>query len=87
MIYYLAIKDLHVTCVILSGIGFFVRGLWRLRASPMLQRRWVRVFPHLVDTVLLGSAITMAVPSHLRPRSSTFRRASSGAWKDWLEFP
>ena len=75
MIYYLALKDLHVTCVILSGIGFFVRGLWKLSASPMLQRRWVRVFPHLVDTVLLGSAITMAVLSHQYPLAQNWLTA------------
>jgi len=29
--------------------------------SPMLARRWVRVAPHVVDTVLLASAIALAV--------------------------
>lgn len=27
----------------------------------MLERRWVRVLPHVVDTVLLASAIALAV--------------------------
>lgn len=29
--------------------------------SPMLARRWVRVAPHVVDTLLLASAIALAV--------------------------
>ena len=29
--------------------------------SPMLAHRWVRVAPHVVDTVLLASAIALAV--------------------------
>ena len=64
---YLLLKDLHVGCVIVSGIGFLVRGMWRLFNSPMLDRRWVRVFPHVIDTMLLGSAISMAVLSAQYP--------------------
>lgn len=32
-----------------------------LRASPLLQRRWVRTLPHVVDTLLLASALIMAL--------------------------
>ena len=56
---YLAIKHLHITCAILSGSFFLLRGLWMLADSPLLQRRWVRVVPHVVDTLLLGSALVM----------------------------
>ena len=38
-----------------------MRGLWMLSDSPRLNLRWVRVVPHLVDTLLLGSAIALAV--------------------------
>ncbi|MBL8415762.1 MAG: SirB2 family protein [Propionivibrio sp.] len=64
---YLALKNLHVLCVVLSGSGFFVRGLWMLADSPRLNLRWVRVVPHFVDTLLLGSAIAMAVISDQYP--------------------
>jgi len=57
---YLALRHLHVTCVVLSGAGFLLRGAWMLSASPMLGRRWVRVVPHLVDTALLASAVALA---------------------------
>ena len=60
---YLVLKYLHVSCVVLSGLGFFLRGLWMLSESALLKQRWVRVVPHIVDTVLLGSAITMLVIS------------------------
>lgn len=56
---YFALKHLHVTFVVLSGLGFCLRGFWMLSGSPMLQARWVRVVPHVVDTVLLGSALAM----------------------------
>jgi uncharacterized membrane protein SirB2 len=57
---YLALKHLHVTCVVLSGLGFCLRGWWMLRESPLRQHRLTRVLPHVVDTLLLGSALTMA---------------------------
>lgn len=57
---YLAIKHLHVTCVILSGLGFTLRGFWMLRAPARLHLAWVRIAPHIVDSTLLGSAIVLA---------------------------
>ena len=64
---YLALKHLHVTAVLLSGTGFFLRGLLMLGDSPLLASRWLKVVPHVVDTVLLGSAIAMAVMSAQYP--------------------
>lgn len=64
---YLALRDLHITCVILSGIGFFLRGVWRLVDSPWYRSRWAKTLPHVVDTVLLSSAIGLAVLSHQYP--------------------
>lgn len=57
---YLWIKYLHVACVILSLSGFAARGALMLAQSPYLNVRWVRVAPHLVDTVLLASAAWLA---------------------------
>lgn len=64
---YLAIKHIHMTCAALSGILFFTRGIWMLRDSEMLQRRWVNASAHAIDTILLLSAITMAVWSAQYP--------------------
>jgi uncharacterized membrane protein SirB2 len=64
---YLFIKHLHMTCAAVSGVFFVIRGLWMLQSAPMLQRRWVRVVPHVVDTVLLGSALTLVVLSGQYP--------------------
>ena len=54
---YLIAKNLHVGCVILSLGGFAARGMLMLGASPLLERRFVRIAPHVVDTVLLASAL------------------------------
>ena len=56
---YLLVKHLHITCAVLSGSFFLLRGVWMLLESDALQRRWVKVVPHVVDTVLLTSALVM----------------------------
>ena len=57
---YLALKSIHVASVVASFSLFFVRGVWMLRDSPLLRARWVRIAPHIIDTVLLASAIALA---------------------------
>jgi uncharacterized membrane protein SirB2 len=32
-----------------------------IHSSAQLQQRWVKIMPHVIDTVLLTSAITLAV--------------------------
>lgn len=61
------LKLVHVGCVLGSYTLFLVRGVWRLRDAPQLQRRWVRVLPHLVDTLLLASALALAWTLGLSP--------------------
>jgi uncharacterized membrane protein SirB2 len=58
------LKYLHVTCVALSYALFFLRGVWMLRGSPA---RWAKVVPHLVDSVLLVSAVALAVQLGISP--------------------
>ena len=64
---YLALKHLHMSFAILSGSFFLIRGLWMLSGSARLQQRWVKIAPHIVDTLLLASAIGLAVWSRQYP--------------------
>lgn len=57
---YLLIKQVHVAAVVLSGTGFLLRAGLMLAQSPALYWRWVRRVPHVVDTVLLLSALALA---------------------------
>lgn len=57
---YLALKYFHITCVVLSGAGFALRGWWSITGSPLLRARLTRRLPHIVDSCLLGSALTLA---------------------------
>lgn len=76
---YLLLKHLHMSCAALSGALFLLRGFWMLRDSPRLQQRWVRTLPHLVDTVLLASAVTLAVWSAQYPLAQPWLTAKVGA--------
>ena len=57
---YLVLKHLHQTMVAASFALFVLRGVWMLRDSAKLNLRWVKVLPHVVDTLLLASAIGLA---------------------------
>lgn len=57
---YVAVKHVHVVAVAISFALFFTRGVWMMRESPLLNRRWVRILPHVNDTVLLLAGLTAA---------------------------
>lgn len=64
---YLAVKHVHMACVGLS-IGLFVlRGTLTLVQKPWRQTRLLRSAPHVVDTLLLSSAIWLAWSSAQYP--------------------
>lgn len=64
---YLIFKYIHVSSVIITFLLFVGRGFWMLFSPQQLQQRWVRIFPHVVDTVLLTSAIGLAIILHQYP--------------------
>ncbi len=55
------LKHLHITFALLSFAGFFIRGVWMLQGSGLLRRKWARILPHINDTLLLVSAVALAV--------------------------
>ncbi|WP_421705873.1 SirB2 family protein [Alloalcanivorax xenomutans] len=61
MLDYLLIKQLHMTLAALSLGLFVLRTGWSVAGSPMLRRRWVRVTPHIVDTLLLTFGVTLMI--------------------------
>jgi len=62
---YFFVRNLHIACVVLSLAGFALRGAaqfagWRLP-------RALRPLPHIVDSVLLASALMLAAMSRQWP--------------------
>jgi uncharacterized membrane protein SirB2 len=58
---YVAVKHVHIGAAATSLALFAVRGAWMLWSPARLERTWVRIVPHVVDTVLLASALWLAV--------------------------
>ena len=54
------LKDVHLTTVAITYGLFVLRGVWMIRESPRLRDRWVRIVPHVNDTLLLASALVLA---------------------------
>lgn len=63
----LLLKSVHISSVAGSYILFFLRGIWKLNGSSIIRQRWVKIVPHVVDTLLIVSAIALAISIHQYP--------------------
>lgn len=54
---YMMAKHLHLTAVGLSILFFVFRFIWSQFDATALSKKWVKILPHIIDTVLLASAI------------------------------
>ncbi|MBY6017520.1 SirB2 family protein [Ferrimonas balearica] len=58
---YPGLKHLHMT-LIAASVGFFiVRFAWLMVGSDLLNRKWARISPHVLDTFLLLSGALLCV--------------------------
>ena len=64
---YLWVKWVHQGTAFISICGFICRYLWMLQGSHKLRLPWVRRAPHVVDTLLLTSALYLAATSGQYP--------------------
>lgn len=61
------ILKIHVITVVLSIAGFIFRGVLMLGNSPMLKKKWLKIAPHVNDTILLVSAILLVTQTGMYP--------------------
>ncbi len=59
--HYLILKHLHITAAYASLAFFVLRAFWSVRGVALLQARWVKIVPHLMDTLLLTLGVILAV--------------------------
>ena len=55
------VKYIHVSCVILTLMFFVIRGIWMIQDSSLLKNIRVRILSATIDTILLVSAIVLAI--------------------------
>jgi uncharacterized membrane protein SirB2 len=64
---YLLLRHLHRACALLSILGFGARWLGVMAGQAWTQRRPAKTLPHLVDTMLLLSALALAFGAAIHP--------------------
>lgn len=64
---YAALKTVHQSAVALSFAGFFARGIGVLLGAAWVRGRPARTLPHVIDSVLLASALVLAWMLRLTP--------------------
>ena len=64
---YADVKLIHQSAVALSLAGFVARGIGSLAGAAWVRGRPAKSLPHVVDTVLLVSALTLAWTLRLTP--------------------
>lgn len=64
---YFAVKNLHILTVVISVSLFILRYWWQYRNSAMSHKRWVRIVPHVNDTILLVCGIILVMMTHFYP--------------------
>ena len=69
---YYMLHGIHVACASLTFLGFLLRGVWMLQESPLLQKKPVRILPHVIDTLLLLSAIGLVIQTGQYPFAVTW---------------
>ena len=71
-------KLLHQCAVALSISGFVARGLGSFAQAGWARGRVARTLPHLLDSVLLGSALVLAWMLRLTPGAAPWLAAKIG---------
>ena len=67
---YALLKTIHQAAVVISFAGFFVRGVGMLNDATWLRHRAVKTLPHVVDTILIVSAVWLAWILRLTPANA-----------------
>lgn len=55
------IKNIHMLTAFISISLFSLRFYWVMRDSEMMSKKWVKIIPHVNDTLLLITAIILAI--------------------------
>jgi uncharacterized membrane protein SirB2 len=56
---YFAVKHLHLTLVAVSVLFFVVRFVLHMRASSIMDKKFIKITPHVIDTFLLLSGLAL----------------------------
>ncbi len=83
---YLWIKYLHIGTALLSGAGFLTRVILVQLDHSAMKSKWVKVLPHVNDSILLACAIYLAVITHQYPFQQSWLTAKIVALVFYIVF-
>lgn len=58
---YILIKLIHISCAALSITSFMLRGMWMMNNSDLLNKKVVKVLPHVIDTLFFSSGVCLVL--------------------------
>ncbi|EIC85970.1 SirB2 family protein [Serratia sp. M24T3] len=64
---YIWVKDFHILFITVSIVLFILRFFWKWANADIMQKRWVKIAPHIVDTFMLVSGVWLVVITHFYP--------------------
>jgi uncharacterized membrane protein SirB2 len=64
---YILLKHTHLMALSISFLLFFVRGYLMMRQSDKSNHRAFLIAPHIINLLLIGSGIALAISLHLNP--------------------
>ncbi len=76
---YATIRLVHISCASISIALFALRGALQFAGVNWRRWRWLRIAPHINDTVLLSAAIALSWISHQYPLQQHWLSAKVGA--------
>jgi uncharacterized membrane protein SirB2 len=80
------IKEFHVALAFITVAGFVTRAALAMAANPLRDTKFVRIAPHVIDTLLLLFGITLAVHLSLSPLTNGWLMAKIVALFAYIGF-
>ncbi|PCH94873.1 MAG: SirB family protein [Gammaproteobacteria bacterium] len=60
-------KHLHMTLAVISISLFTLRFIWTLANSAKLEAKWIKITPHVIDTLLIIIGVAMMAKLYINP--------------------
>ena len=61
------LKQIHIVLAVTTLISFVIRGYWMITDSSLLHHKLVKTIPHVIDTLLLSTAVALMMMAGFYP--------------------
>ena len=64
---YMLLKQIHIVLAVTTLISFVIRSYWMITDSSLLHHKLVKTIPHVIDTLLLSTAVALMMMAGFYP--------------------